>query len=278
MPTLVWCALLTMSGLHFPADAAAQATDPDPVRVTIRGVVLDAVTGTAVPGAVVYLAKDNYGALSDSLGKFRIDDVATGSQTVSALQFGYEEIAAVVELPEAGAFMEIELTPRPILLEGVTAVVDSISTMQKRLRSRRRSAPYQTRAFDQEKLLRSPSSNVLDFLSRETYHRTVPCRVDARFTGWNSAQVLGWGRRPTQVAGALSSRCILRRGSYVSPRVYIDETPVIGGLDELESYPTAQIYLMEVYSAGGEIRAYTYNFMQRMAEKPMSLIPISLWP
>ena len=60
--------------------------------------------------------------------------------------------------------------------------------------------------------------------------------------------------------------------------MYIDETPVIGGLDELESYPTAQIYLMEVYSAGGEIRAYTYNFMQRMAEKPMSLIPISLWP
>jgi hypothetical protein len=76
----------------------------------------------------------------------------------------------------------------------------------------------------------------------------------------------------------MSTNCIIRRGRTVSPKVYIDEVPAIGGLDVLESYPTAQIYALEVFSQGAEIRAYTYNFMQRMAERPMALIPISLWP
>ena len=289
MPTLVWCALLTMSGLHFPADAAAQATDPDPVRVTLHGVVFDALSGTPVAGAAVYLREGNYGVVSDLHGTFRIDEVATGSQTVAAIQFGYQELAAVFDVPGDGAFIEIELTPQPILLDGVTAVVDNISTMRKRLDARRRSVPYQGRVFDQARLLRSPSSNLLDFLSRATHHSPVSCPdgVELTRTG-NSSQSLGWSRL-SQVAGrtvmwaaqegtAAARRCIVRRGRFVKPSVYIDEMPVIGGLDVLESYPTAQIYSLEVYSQGAEIRAYTYGFMRRMAEEPVALVPLDLWP
>ena len=265
--TLAGFVLAAMLGVPFPAEVDAQDTDPGPVRVTLHGVVYDALTGTAVPGAAVYLEEESHGVLADSLGMFRFDDVAVGSHVVAAIQFGYEETAASVDVPEAGTFFEIELTPQPILLDGVTAVVDNISTMERRFRSRRRSAPFQTRAFDQERLLRSASSTALEFLEWETRYYPVPCPAGGGIFGAGS-----------QLPSSMSSRCIIRRGRVTSPRVFIDEVPAFGGLDELESYPTAQIYMLEVFSAGAEIRAYTYNFMQRMARRPMALIPINLWP
>ena len=238
-----------------------------PVRAPLHGVVYDALTGAAVPGAAVYLEHESYGVLADSLGTFRFEDVGGGFQVVAAIQFGYEEAGARIEVPEAGAFIEIELIPQPVLLDGVTAVVENITTMERRLRSRRRSAAYQTRAFDQERLLRSASSTALEFLARETRYYPVPCPAGAGVFGVGS-----------QMSGNMSSRCIIRRGRVISPRVFIDEIPAFGGLDELDTYPTAQIYTLEVYSSGAEVRAYTYNFMQRMAERPMALIPINLWP
>lgn len=245
------CLLMVLARLFLPAAIDAQEPEPVPVRVPLHGVVYDALTGAAVPGAAVYLEHESYGVLADSLGTFSFEDVDVGLQVVAAIQFGYEEAAARIEVPEAGAFIEIELVPQPILLDGVAAVVENITTMERRLRSRRRSAAYQTRAFDQERLLRSASSTALEFLERETRYYPVPCPA---------------------------GRCIIRRGRMISPRVFIDESPAFGGLEELDTYPTAQIYTLEVYSSGAEIRAYTYNFMQRMAKRPMALIPLSLWP
>ena len=64
----------------------------------------------------------------------------------------------------------------------------------------------------------------------------------------------------------------------VSPSVYIDEMPAARGLDALRNYPTTQIYALEVYSQGAEIRVYTYSFMQRMAANPEALIALGPWP
>ena len=270
--------LLAMFCLVLPAAVAAQETQPTSIRVPLQGIVYDAFTGAAVAGAAVYLDGEGYGVLSDSAGVFRFADVFPGPQLIAAVQFGYEETAASVEVPEEGAFIEVELVPQPILLDGVTAVVDNIGTMERRMRSRRRSAPYQARAFDQERLLRSASATALEFLRSETQYTPVPCPAGTGMFGTGSStRSLGW-HGISRLTGALSTSCIIRRGRTISPRVYIDEVPAIGGLDELESYPTAQIYALEVFSQGAEIRAYTYAFMQRMAERPMALIPINLWP
>ena len=109
--TLAGFVLAAMLGVPFPADVDAQETDPAPVRVTIQGVVLDELTGTPVPGAAVYVEDESYGALADSLGAFRIEGVAADSQTVVATQFGYWEIAAVVDVPEAGASSRSNSSP-----------------------------------------------------------------------------------------------------------------------------------------------------------------------
>ena len=131
--------LLPVVACLLPAAVDAQEAEPSSIRVPLHGIVYDAFTGAAVAGAAVYLNAEGYGVLSDSAGVFRFADVFPGPQLVAAIQFGYEETAAPVEVPEEGAFIEIELTPQPILLDGVTAVVDNISTMERRMRSRRRS-------------------------------------------------------------------------------------------------------------------------------------------
>ena len=265
----------------FPASGLiAQEEDPARALVTVRGVVLDEVTGMPVAGAAVYLEDESRGALTDSRGAFRIEGVPADAQTIVATQFGYWEIAAAIDVPEAGAVIEIDLKPRPIQLDGVTAVADNIETMARRLQTRRRSLPYQTRAFTQEQLLRSPEPDVLDFLWRETDLDRQPCPITVGVTlpGWRPTRGLGGWDLPSQVPGALASHCIWRRGRVISPRVYIDEMPAFSGLDALRNYPTTQIYTLEVYSQGAEIRAYTYRFMQHMAEEPRALIALSHWP
>ena len=61
------------------------------------------------------------------------------------------------------------------------------------------------------------------------------------------------------------------------PRVYIDEIWQPGGLDALERFPPSQLYMVEVYFSGSEIRGYTHDFMERAARKPRALIPVLLW-
>jgi hypothetical protein len=56
--------------------------------------------------------------------------------------------------------------------------------------------------------------------------------------------------------------------------VYIDEVRTIGGLDQLQDYLPQDFYLVEAYGGGLQIRAYTHHFMDRMARRPMALLPV----
>lgn len=272
---VVGAAILMAMGCLLVPGIHAQEDEPGPVRVTLRGVVLDALTGIAVPEAAVYLEREKCGVLTDSLGRFHFVGVPGGTEVITTVQFGYEEIAAPVELSE-DADIEIELTPRPIMLEGVTAVVDNINTMERRFLNRRQATPVFTRVFDQERMLRTPSTTTLEFLEYETRFRPVACPFRLGIFGTGFAILRRGWHGVREEPEAMSDQCVLRRGQVVRPRVYVDEIPALGGLDALSSYSPSQIYLLEVYSHGTEIRAYTYRFMQRMAEEPVALGPVDV--
>lgn len=229
----------------------AAATD----AATVAGVVFDSVSGAALPGARVLLVDGRQGTLSDSAGVFELRGVPIGHHRLAVHQYGYEErmLAFEVTAAEPGQ-LDVALSPSPVALEGFTVVAANLATMEQRLRSRRNATPVSVRAFEQERLLRSAAWDLRDFLSIEALLSVQPC-----------------GSR------ALSGSCVVRRGRLVQPRVYIDEAPVIGGLDQLQTYRPYELYLLEVYSSGSEIRAYTHQFMERMARRPMALIPILLW-
>jgi len=242
--------------LLFLVGSPAWAQQSTPVRTGtgVYGFVFDAESGVRLPGARVRVDGLARGTLTDSLGAFELGSLPSGSYLIIADQYGFEGLGISVTLgASATDALEFGLTPRPVMLEGLSVVSQRIELMQTRLRSRRNAAAVSTRAFGQDQLVRSASFDMIEFLRHEALVNPVPC-----------------GRR------AVSNFCILRRGRSMQPRVFIDEAPVIGGLDQLGVYSPHELYLVEVYSQGLEIRAYTHMFRERMARRPMALIPIGV--
>lgn len=237
-----------------PVPAAAQTPGNDSTTVVIHGVVSDALTGAGLEGVRVRISDMRRGTLTDSTGAFVFDEVPVGGQVLTIEHYGFEGVEVVTRVvAEDMPSLEIELNPRPVMLDGIGVVTDRLEEMESRLRSRRRATATSVRAMDLERLTRSPARDMIEFLQLESFVGFSPCG----------------GRM-------LSSLCVFRRGRWTRPSVYIDEAPAIGGLDQLATYRPSDLYLVEVYSNGLQIRAYTHNFMERMARRPMALIPI-MW-
>lgn len=73
---------------------------------------------------------------------------------------------------------------------------------------------------------------------------------------------------------AIGSVCFFVRGREAESMVYVDEMPVIGGLDYLDVLRPHELYMVEVYGQGRHIRVYTNHFMERAAKK--RLRPVAL--
>jgi len=197
--------------------------------------------------------------LTDSSGAFDLGSVEDGTADLTARRYGYETMGTAITIPATGVVdLEFPLPPKAVLLDGIEVVSERLETIEDRLRTRRRSTAFSTRAFDQLDLVRSTASDMFEFL-----------RLDAALYPESCGRG-GFG------GGIFGSVCVRRRGRLVQPRVYIDEMPVIGGLDQLVMYKPYDLYLVEVYSRGLEIRAYTHQFMDRMARRPIALIPIGV--
>lgn len=232
---------------------AQERSDPNVGR--LRGTVVDALGGAPIGGALVVLEEDR-AVLTDSLGAFDLGEVASGGIGLTVRQYGYEILDVIATVPPGEELaIEVPLTPRAVLVDGLSVVMDRLELMERRLRSRRTAVASSVHAFEQERLVGSSARDLLEFIRTEGMLHMTAC-----------------GR------ASWSGACVWRRGRPVEPRVFIDEVPLIGGLDYLTTYRPHELYLLEVYARGLEIRAYTHNFMERMAVKPVALFPIGLWP
>jgi hypothetical protein len=247
--TAATIALLAV-GLSATALAAQDRADASD-EVVLRGVVRDALSGAPLLGARVYLPGRRAGTLTDSLGFFSLDGVEVGYQELTVEQYGFDGIIAELAVRPGMMPIALELNPKPVMLDGISVVSDRLQMMQARLESRRKSVATATRAFELERLMTSASLDLMEFLRFESGLRLTACG----------------GRR-------ISSLCLFRRGQWVEPRIFIDEVPAFGGMDQLASYRPHELYLIEVYGSGLEIRAYTHHFMERMARRPIALAPI----
>lgn len=223
---------------------AAPLTAQQPTSV--RGVVVDALSGDPVAGALVRRVDGRGGTVADSLGRFAVSAGRDGVLQLALYQYGYQE--RIVTL-EAGPLARVELDPGPLALQGLTVVAERIATMEERFASRRNAAAFSARAVGAERLMNTSARDVLELLTLEAFLMPAAC-----------------GMRGT-------SACVVRRGRVIEPRVYIDEGLAVGGLDQLATYRPHELFLVEVLAAGSEIRAYTHQFMERAALRPVQLIP-----
>jgi len=225
--SLAFVAVALLAGSAFAQEAASRAA------FDVSGTVLGE-GGRPLAGAFVALDGSDWGSLTDEVGRFRIEDVDASHVALTVEQLGYDTLRWEGPVA-AGEPLTLRMTPRPVLLEGLHVVTD-------RFESRRRSVPTTVRWFDRGALASSPQESALDFVRTRAGVPLVHCY------------------------GTWGDRCLIVRGRVVQPSVWIDEAPVIGGLDYLSVIRPYELYMVEVYAGGRQIRAYTTQFMERAAK------------
>jgi hypothetical protein len=219
-------------------------------RVTVSGVVRDARSDAPVPWASLTLSADVVHPIgrtsSDPQGVFSVSDVPTGAYFLRLQALGYRSEYHVVSVVAPPETLEIELQPDSAMQRGVTR-------FNGYLKGRRNYASGINYGYGQDRLHYTAAPSVTRFLELETSLFLVECPAEAR---------------------AIGTLCVVARGgSVIEPSVFIDEIPIMAGLEVLRSYSPSELYLVEVFGGGRSIRAYTYPFMERMARKPMALLP-----
>ena len=234
--------------------------EPDPVQlrgltvtgeasVSLSGVVVDAVTGAALPGTTLHLTPDAVREIaedtSDPAGVFTLRDVPTGEYLLRVQRLGYVSQyvpVAVTAPPEA---LELRLEPDSVVVRGLVE-------FNRQLRGRRNGYLGIAVAYDANRLLYSASPDAMHFLEYQTWVSTTPCDE-----------------------GMASRVCVIGRGGRVTQaRVFIDELPVLGSdqLDVLHSYRPQDFYLIEVFGTN-VVRVYTHAYAERQARRPRLMLP-----
>lgn len=235
-------ALFAAAGVAAPV-SAQQPAAPASGQAVI-GTVVDAASGRPLPYALVGLENTIIRVLTDSTGAFVLSGVPTGVHNITASQLGYSQMTLPVAVAAGAEPVEFKLFPDPIAIEGIRVMGD-------RFRGRRNSLAVAATGFERERLLMSPTANVMDFLEQEGRLVAAECP----------------GRQPIRA-------CFSRRGQVVQPQVFLDEAPLVGGLTQLAGYNPRDFALVEVIDQGMMIRAYTPMFMERLAKNPRALEPI----
>ncbi len=238
---------LTVGVLAAVAIAASPtaAQDDKPVCVDgepqILGFVVDHTNEEPLSAALVSVTTTEWASLTTANGRFQLCGILAGTHRITVERLGYRTLEVRVDAAAPPVPIRLRMDPDPILLEGLEIVSD-------RFERRRRAVAYSVRAFDREEIASSPYGTAADFVESRAMVFTTLC-------------------------GA-GSKCVWSRGQVVQPRVYLDEMPLMGGWSQLETLPTSQLHMIEVYRRGTHIRAYTHWFMERAARTRLSPFPI----
>ena len=233
-----WSILSALAATTAAPVTAQQACEADQPRIV--GLVVDAGTAAPLEGAMASTAESSQAWLTTDSGRFLLCEIGPGTHAVTVERLGYETLTVQVTAGTADNVVRFPLEPRPILLEGLEIVMDRFS-------NRRRAAATGVRTYDQAAIARSSYWSAGDFVMSRSGVFMTPC---------------GTGR------------CVFYRGTSVSPVVYLDEVPLVGGWSQFETLPANLLYMVEVYRRGTHIRAYTHAFMERAARNRLAPLPI----
>lgn len=242
---VVWALGLALIALAVSTQwAFAQVSYPTSVDVT--GTVVNKESGRPVANAIVSITSDRTGVLTNEKGQYTLDKVKAGKVSISAEKLGYETLTWEGTVGPSEGPPTLELPPKDSLLAGLHKEIT-------RFARRRASAPVSVQSFDDNQLATSTQSNVMDFVEARAGVANIDC-----------PGLLG------------SDRCYLVQGMVVMPIVYLNDQPIAGGEGYLESISPQDLYLLEVYAHGAEIRVYTPQFMLRAARTDYRPLPLGL--
>jgi len=160
MKKLVFASLFLFIGsIAFSQTGLVPTTAPaTPVfKVSLRGTIKDAVTGSILPGASVYLADDKIGTIADASGKYSITNIPPGHHVVEISHTGY---STLVEHLELTTDVEKDFVLSPVVLENQGVIVTGVSNATSI-----RKTPVPVSSIRKQDLLQTTSSNIIDALT-----------------------------------------------------------------------------------------------------------------
>lgn len=221
------------SGRALAQDSAGGA---DAATFTLDGQIVDAVNGAPVVAALVKVPALRRVVTSDLNGRFRLADFPEGTWDIVVEQLGYHTLAGSVTVAE-GNGLNLRMDPDPVALDEIRA---GGLTYKTRLRRRRNATPARSYALEGEALWTTYHENVWDLVARrEGFH----------FQGYSN-----YGCPLATIYGV--------------PRIvdlYVDDRAVRIGI--FEEYKPADFAMVEVYSYGAMIKAYTQPYLDRMTRE-----------
>jgi hypothetical protein len=268
--------LLALLALPLASNAAAGQKAADPATAIVRGYVVDRATGQPVHGASVEFADLERRLITDQQGRFAVLNLPWGSHTVRVSMLGYEDYESTWQVAREQVSFTIALGPRPIVLEGVTAHGFRFA---EQLNRRRQRTGVSTRVIERERLSITDGGSAHEAVLSLAGLFMVGCpgvqaaRVRDEIDPEESRSI---GHSPHD-QGDLNpfDSCLNIRGRTMRPRVFIDDRPAPGGLRDLDVYRPDDLFMVEVYQGGSQIRAYTTWWVEiqgRHNRSPMALI------
>jgi hypothetical protein len=271
---------------------------PDPGSAqesqTLRGQVVDSLTGAPVPGAIVRVSALERYTITNDAGWFIMTGLPAGWHALEASQLGYGQATPWVRLPQ-DAPLVVYIAPQPIVLDAVRAHNDRLYR-EARARAHRWVAQGAGffRVFDRDKILATGAADALEFLRRGPRMPIKICDInDERerlctriaFEGATGAGMMGgnftaWERQElsARLRRARNRDRISAIKAMAYPPVYLDDEYVTGGLASLDTLPTGDIHRVETYGLRGEkeIRLYTAAYLELLAtgvRRPVLMVP-----
>lgn len=137
---------------------AVLAKSANGVKVTLSGKITDALTGQPLPGASVFLTDDRIGAIANERGEYIITNIPDGHHVIEVSFMGYATIAEHIELVTD---LKRDYALQPVITENQGVIITGVTgatTIRK--------SPVPVKLVRKTDLVRIPSTNIADALSR----------------------------------------------------------------------------------------------------------------
>ena len=131
----------------------------------IKGVVTDAQTGDALPGAAVLVKAKFLGTYADADGGFILNNVPSGSNVVTISYLGYKEQEITVEIA-ANETKTIEVKMDVLSTEVAEVVVTAQIRGQRAAINQQLAANTVTNVISSEKMQELPDANAAEAIGR----------------------------------------------------------------------------------------------------------------
>ncbi|MCB0776614.1 MAG: TonB-dependent receptor [Chitinophagaceae bacterium] len=137
---------------------ATRAMPMSEVKITLSGRITDAKTGQPLPGASVFLTDDRIGAIANEKGEYIITNIPDGHHVIEVSFTGYATIAEHIELVKD---TKKDYALEPVITENQGVIITGVSGATTIRRS-----PVPVKLVRKSDLVRIPSTNIADALSR----------------------------------------------------------------------------------------------------------------